>query len=870
MATKIQAQETREKLAGYIEGYLNRIMQPGQVTELRILDVIERGYKKTYSGYFSDYAELAKSAAYYSGRALGVYIVMNPIHPALLGRAANRVIKAESTTADENIISLNWLLIDVDPDKPDSKISATDDEKRLAEIKRDAIADYLTDRGWPAGIKGDSGNGAHLVYPIEQMENTSTNFGILQNCLQALKFWFDPADGADKDGSTVDQKVFNPSRIWKLYGTLACKGDPIDGRPHRFATLGKAYAGIPETLHPVSLDLLSSLAADAPTPKDTTATGNRTPYTGSGLEGEAWMDDWIGKHGISARKKDRSYGAAWVLDQCPFNAEHTDRSAFITYTPGRGFGGGCHHNGCNGKGWQDLRAFYDGPKEPHKNGPAASAADYDGQDVDGIGDLLGAASGEGIGAIFASQPQDDTGNAVCVKYAHDGKYAYTKSHGWLVFNGQHWDQDSAEAYLDDDIAEIMYARQAAIREAGDDCRAKVLPNSQNIKNIKERLTGKKLFRTEIKDFDKDPLVLNCLNGLIDLRDGQMHPHAPEQKLTHMIPVEYDQSLVHNGWKWWHDWLSATAKGGEADAVWLRKAVGYSITGLTREEVLFYIYGPSRSGKGMFIETILAMLGHPLSDELPFATFTRKDDGNSQNHDLAPLKPARFIAASESNSYERFNEAKVKSLTGGNKVRCAFKFKTHFSYRPQFKIWLSSNEEINADPDDDAVWGRVRVIEFPHSHLGAEDKMMKEKFRSPENLKIILAWAVCGALEWLDEGLAEPASMAEAKRLQRAQRDTVQAFIDDIAERPDEHKDDPRAGPYSDHLTASTDVYKRYRQWCNDNGVSPKQQKGLTDALKRKGYTVDRGTVTVKTYTRDGEIERKKQARCIIGLNLASF
>ena len=902
MATKIQAQETREKLAGYIEGYLHRIMQPGQVTELRVLGVRERGFKNNYFGYFSDYAELAKHAAYYSGRATGVYNIMNPIHPALLGRAANRMERAakdDSATADENIVSLNWLLIDVDPDKPDSKISATDAEKRLAEIKRDAIADYLTDRGWPEGIRGDSGNGAHIVYPIEQMENNSDNVGILQNCLQALHRWFDPAEvtNADgkketkKDGSTVDQTVFNPARIWKLYGTLACKGDPIDDRPHRFASLGKDYTGIPETLHPVSLDLLSSLAADAPTPKNTTSDGNRTPYTGSGLEGEAWMDDWIGKHGIGATKKVRGYGVVWVLDQCPFNAEHTDRAAFITYTPGWGFGGGCKHNGCSGKGWPDMRAIYDGPKETRpksKSGTAASAADYDGQDLPNIGDFAG--RDLSYNASLTAFAQDDHGNAECLVRGFPNKYVFTDSHGWLGWNGQYWDRKRAELLLEADIVRVMQDRQVAIRANGDDPRGPVMPFSRNVNGTKNLVKSRPGIAHDIEDFDNEHLMLNCINGLVDLRDGQMHPHSPDQKMTHMIPVEYDSALVNDekAWAWWHDWLSKTARGGADDAVWLRKAVGYSITGLTREEVLFYIYGPTRSGKGTFTETILAMLGHPLSTEVPFSTFTRKDDGNSQNHDLAPLKPARFIAASESNSYERFNEAKVKALTGGNDVRCAFKFKTHFNYRPQFKIWLSSNEAINADPDDDAVWGRVRVIEFPHSQQGNEDKGMKYRYRKPEALKAILAWAVRGALEWQRDGLGEPPSMIAVKNAQRAALDTVQTFLDDIAEHPDKkyagkdtgyqgdgeeikpylyQGEDETIKTYADSWIAPrTGLYQSYLTWCKENGVPPKGQRGLTTALTRKGYELGDGK---KQFNILGQPESGgKWERYVKGLRMA--
>jgi putative DNA primase/helicase len=267
-----------------------------------------------------------------------------------------------------------------------------------------------------------------------------------------------------------------------------------------------------------------------------------------------------------------------------------------------------------------------------------------------------------------------------------------------------------------------------------------------------------------------------------------------------------------------------AVGNQATVDWLQMAIGYSLTGHTREEVLFYIYGPSRSGKGTFTESIMSLLGHPLSTEVNFATFTAQRGGDNQNFDLAPLKPCRFVAASESNSYERFNEAKIKSLTGGNDVYCAFKHRDHFSYRPQFKIWLSSNQPVNADPDDDAVWGRVRLIEFPNSHLGNEDKSLKYGLKSPDNLAGLLRWAVDGAVKWYrlgSSGLPEPVESVTAKHAQRAEIDTVGQWIDECC----------KQGGY----TGSAALYASYENWCKGNGVTPKHQKGLTQSLKRKGY-----------------------------------
>ena len=224
-------------------------------------------------------------------------------------------------------------------------------------------------------------------------------------------------------------------------------------------------------------------------------------------------------------------------------------------------------------------------------------------------------------------------------------------------------------------------------------------------------------------------------------------------------------------------------GGAAVADGLQLAVGYALTGHTREEVLFYLYGPPRAGKGAFTEALLALLGSPLAKEINFGTFTAQRTGDTQNFDLAPLKPCRLVAASESNSYERFNEAKVKGITGGNEIYCAFKHKEHFNYRPQFKVWLSSNQPVNADPDDDAVWARVRLIEFPHSHLGTEDKTLKQRLRSPAVLEGVLAWAVQGARRWYElgsKGLSEPASSVALKQQQRETIDAVGMWVEELS------------------------------------------------------------------------------------------
>lgn len=418
----------------------------------------------------------------------------------------------------------------------------------------------------------------------------------------------------------------------------------------------------------------------------------------------------------------------------------------------------------------------------------------------------------------------DEGNAQCVHYMYKGKFAYNDANGWMAYDGKKWTRDGAEAILDRCIIKMFEARLRAVVNSKQMDRyghiiKKSVPNSSAISGVKALLTS--LSYTSVNEFDNEPDKLNCLNGVVDLHTGKITPHSPEQKFTHCTSVGYYPNADQLVWK---NWLIETV--GQDAADYLQLAVGYSATGHTREEVLFYLFGPPRSGKGTFTETLIELFTKPLATEVNFSTFTAQRTGDSQNFDLAPLKPCRFVAASESNAYERFNEAKVKALTGGNEIYCAFKHKTHFGYKPQFKIWLSSNQPVNADPDDDATWGRIRVIEFGKSNLGKEDKSLKHRMKSKEVLEGVLAWVIEGAMRWYDlgsVGLPEMETSKDIKSKQRSELDNVQAWINECCV----------VG--NNLFVSNTMLYTSYEKWCRDNGVEPKKQNSLSKSLVKKGF-----------------------------------
>jgi hypothetical protein len=212
--------------------FLELLAESGQIIELRLLNVRTSGrqFPYTLSGYFSDYKRLAEVASNSSANAQGAYITLNPVTHALLARALNQIRVAGKDfplTTDADILKRRWLPIDIDPVRP-CGISATEQEHALALERAVQIRNALRAAGWPNPIVGDSGNGGHLLYRIDLPANDG---GLVKKFLAALAFRF------DDDKATVDQAVSNPSRIWKLYGTVSRKGDSLPDRPHRLARI---------------------------------------------------------------------------------------------------------------------------------------------------------------------------------------------------------------------------------------------------------------------------------------------------------------------------------------------------------------------------------------------------------------------------------------------------------------------------------------------------------------------------------------------------------------------------------------------------------------------------------------------------------
>lgn len=229
----VSENRTSDKLdAAAILAAARLLVEPGSVVELRALHVEQRyGRPATVAGFFdSDHLDqLAEEAAGLSPRSTGVYVTLNPLNPDLLARRCNRVAAADSglLSADLHVLRRRWLLVDADPVRT-SGVSATDGEKALAWSVIQEVREDLRGSCWADPVLADSGNGYHLLYPIDLPPDDG---GLVKRTLQALAARYDTAR------VKVDTTVFNPARISKLYGTLSRKGDGTPDRPHRLAKL---------------------------------------------------------------------------------------------------------------------------------------------------------------------------------------------------------------------------------------------------------------------------------------------------------------------------------------------------------------------------------------------------------------------------------------------------------------------------------------------------------------------------------------------------------------------------------------------------------------------------------------------------------
>jgi putative DNA primase/helicase len=439
---------------------------------------------------------------------------------------------------------------------------------------------------------------------------------------------------------------------------------------------------------------------------------------------------------------------------------------------------------------------------------------------------------DGIPDLLSPEGRSDLANAWRLARDHGNKMRWCKAWGeWLIWDNTRWKIDDtyqAEGFANETAYKLFEAMPDVGRtspqmlsQVGSFCRSSISANG-NAACLKQARTLPDIAITH-DQLDRDPMALNVLNGTIDLRTGQLRKHDRKDLFTKLVPVEYDPNAKCPRWE---KSLLAMMDGDQELVEYLKRVVGYSLTGDCRERVMWVLHGEGRNGKSLFIGTLLKLLGdYGWQANAEMLTVRRHEAHPTERADLFGR---RLVAASETESGARLAESLVKHLTGQDKITARRVHENFWTFDPTHKILLATNHKPVIRGTDNAIWDRLILVPFgvrfwdkdrgEDGPAGLEaDKKLSAKLEG--ELPGILAWAVRGCLEWQRDGLRHPKAVRAATDEYRKDEDKVEQFLAEQCVRGE--GEDVR----------STKLYEAYKKWSGDHAMT---QKALAARLRAKG------------------------------------
>ncbi|MFF4478726.1 phage/plasmid primase, P4 family [Streptomyces sp. NPDC001520] len=400
-----------------------------------------------------------------------------------------------------------------------------------------------------------------------------------------------------------------------------------------------------------------------------------------------------------------------------------------------------------------------------------------------------------------------------------GGVRYARGLGFLVWDGKIWTPNS------DAVREALHQMGAEMLAGGDDFERKLALKAltnRMIDGILKELPAVPGVPAKAEDFDATPELLSVANGTVNLRTGNLHPHDPRDMITRRLDVAYRPEAKAERWELF---LSEIFPNHPELPGYMQRLVGYGITGSTREQCFAFLHGGGANGKSAFLDALLHVL-RGVTKSTEFSTFEQRVNVGQASPELASLRGARLVTASETEKYSRLAEALVKQLTGGDPVTCRFLNQNPFTYVPSFLLMVAGNYKPAILSQDLGVWRRVKLVPFEATFRGSKaDTSLPAKLR--DEADGILAWAVRGAMEWYANGLGEPDSVQSATADYRQSEDRLQEFIDARLVR----ENGARVAPMA--------LRRAYAEWAEDAGLSRKEVLSgwaLGVEMESRGFT----------------------------------
>ncbi|MGI6441637.1 MAG: phage/plasmid primase, P4 family [Peptoniphilaceae bacterium] len=398
---------------------------------------------------------------------------------------------------------------------------------------------------------------------------------------------------------------------------------------------------------------------------------------------------------------------------------------------------------------------------------------------------------------------------------------------WFVYDGKAWRSDTGNLKvmkLCKNLAnKLMYyalsikdenLRKTYIKSAGK-------WQERRTREIILRDAGD-VYPLSMSEFDKDIYLLNCFNGTLNLQDGNFYPHKASDYITKIAGVNYDPNAVCNRWI---DFVDEVMCGDKEKAEFFQKSLGYALTGDTRYESMFILFGATtRNGKGTSMETFLNICGDYGRTSRPETIGMKINSSSSApSEDVARLAGSRFVNISEPDKKLVLSAALLKSLTGNDTINARFLHENSFDFRPQFKIFINTNHLPMVTDLTLITSGRVKIIPFErHFEEWEQDKNLKKLFSEEENLSGILNWVIEGYRKIQTDGFKVPATVRQATLDYHKENDKIGLFVEE------------RLSKDANAEERTSALYFAYQNWCRDNGYYTENARNFKSSLASIG------------------------------------
>lgn len=392
---------------------------------------------------------------------------------------------------------------------------------------------------------------------------------------------------------------------------------------------------------------------------------------------------------------------------------------------------------------------------------------------------------------------------------HGGSLRYCHTRGsWFYWNGVCWKQDGTGRAFD-------YARKLARRLSEDqDERKRYITNKTNFSAGVERFSKHDQTVAVTEFWDRDLFLLGTPGGTVDLRTGQLRPSSPADGITKTTAV----TPANIGCPLWLNFLKEATNGDDGSIRFLQQWCGYALTGDTSEHALLFVYGPGGNGKSVYLNTT----SHILMDYAAVSAMETFTASNNDKHptDLAMLCGARLVTASETEAGRAWAEARIKQMTGGDRITARFMRRDFFTYEPQFKLTIIGNHKPTLTNVDEAARRRFNIVPFIHKP-STPDRQLPQKLLA--EAPGILWWMIEGCLDWQKNGLLRPARVIEATEEYFSDQEVFPRWLEEEC---------VTGGTVSE---ASSVLYRAWSEYARSVGTKPGTQADFKEGMRKEGF-----------------------------------